>query len=146
MPAREKRTMKYRSVVAAQFGGPEVLKVIENDLRPPHAAEARIKILASAVCRPDISVRRGESLFRGTPLGQKVPFVPGYAIIGVVDAVGPDVREVSVGDRVGALIVVGGYSEYVYWKSDRLIPIPTTVDPAEGVALILNYLVAYQTL
>jgi NADPH:quinone reductase-like Zn-dependent oxidoreductase len=75
-----------------------------------------------------------------------VPFVPGYAIIGVVDAVGPDVREVSVGDRVGALLVVGGYSEYVYWKSDRLIPIPNTVDPAEAVTLILNYIVAYQTL
>jgi NADPH:quinone reductase-like Zn-dependent oxidoreductase len=72
--------------------------------------------------------------------------VPGYSVIGVVDAVGEGVSEVAVGDRVGALTVVGGYTEYLYWKSDRLIPVPLTLDPAEAVTLILNYIVAYQTL
>jgi NADPH:quinone reductase-like Zn-dependent oxidoreductase len=79
-------------------------------------------------------------------LGQKIPFVPGYAIIGVVDAVGEGVTRVAVGDRVGALTVVGGYTEYLYWKSDRLIPVPSTLNPAEAVTLILNYIVAYQSL
>jgi NADPH:quinone reductase-like Zn-dependent oxidoreductase len=138
--------MGYKSVVVTQRGGPEVLQVMENDLRAPSAGEARIKILAAAVCRPDITVRTGESLYSGTPLGQKIPFVPGYAIIGLVEAVGEGVAEVAVGDRVGALTVVGGYAEYLYWKSDRLIPVPSTLDPAEAVTLILNYLVAYQTL
>jgi NADPH:quinone reductase-like Zn-dependent oxidoreductase len=138
--------MRYRSVIVTRIGGPEVLQVIENDLRAPSAGEARIKTLASAVCRPDITVRAGKSLYSGTPLGQKVPFVPGYSVIGVVDAVGEDAGEVAVGDRVGALTVVGGYSEYLYWKSDRLIPVPLTLDPAEAVTLILNYIVAYQIL
>ena len=123
-----------------------MLQVIENDLRAPSAREARVHVLAASVCRPDITVRTGEALYSGTPLGQKIPFVPGYAIIGVVDAVGEGVSEVAVGDRVGALTVVGGYSEYVYWRSDRLFPVPTTLDPAEAVTLILNYIVAYQTL
>lgn len=80
--------MKYRSVIATRTGPPEVLQVIENDLRPPAAGEVRIKVLAASVCRPDITVRTGGALYSGTPLGQKVPFVPSYSVIGVVDAVG----------------------------------------------------------
>jgi NADPH:quinone reductase-like Zn-dependent oxidoreductase len=138
--------MKYKSVIATKTGGPEVLQVVENDLRPPSKGEARIQILASAVCRLDVTARRGDALYSGTPLGQKIPFVPGYAVIGDVEAVGEDVTEAAVGDRVGALTVVGGYSEYLYWQSDRLIPVPTKLDPAEAVTLILNYIVAYQAL
>ena len=138
--------MIYKSMGVTQFGGPEVLKVMENRLREPGRKEARIKVQAASVSRPDITLRRGENLYRGTPLGKKPPFVPGYSIVGVVDAVGPGVSEVKVGDRVGALTVTGGYSEYVYWRSDRLIPVPNLVDAAEAVTLILNYLVAYQAL
>lgn len=138
--------MKFQSVVATRHGGPEVLQVVENDLRPPSAKEARIKALAAAVCRPDISARSGNALYNGTPLGQKTPFVPGYAIIGDVEAIGKDVVEVAVGDRVGALTVTGGYTEVLYWRSDRLIPVPGGLDPGEAVTLILNYLVAYQTI
>lgn len=138
--------MKYKSVIVTKNGGPEVLQVIENDLRAPLAGEVRIQTLAAAVCRPDITVRTGEALYSGTPLGQKIPFVPGYAIIGVVDAIGEGVSQVAVGDRVGALTIVGGYSEYIYWKSDRLIPVPEMLNPAEAVTLILNYIVAYQSL
>jgi NADPH:quinone reductase-like Zn-dependent oxidoreductase len=138
--------MKYRQVIVTKFGGPEVLQVVEKELREPAVRQVRLKVLAAAVCRPDITARRGEALYSGTPLGQKVPFVPGYAVIGRVDAVGKDVRGVVVGERVGALTVSGGYSEYVYWPADRLIPVPAGLDPAEAVPLILNYIVAYQVL
>lgn len=136
----------YKSVVAARLGPPEVLRVVENQMRPPAKGEARIRVLAAAVSRPDITVRTGQSLYSGTPLGKKAPFVPGYAVIGDVDAVGAGVTGVAPGDRVGALTVVGGYTEVLYWRGDRLIPAPTTLDPAEAVTLVLNYLVAYQTL
>ena len=138
--------MKYRSVVVTRRGGPDVLQVVENDLRPPAAGEARIKVLAAAVCRPDVTVRRGESLYRGTPLDQKLPFTPGYAVIGNVDAVGEDVHETTVGERVGVLTVTGGYTEYLYWRANRLIPAPAALNPAEAVTLILNYIVAYQAM
>jgi NADPH:quinone reductase-like Zn-dependent oxidoreductase len=140
--------MTYQSVTATKIGGPEVLQVTENELRAPAADEVRIRVLAAPVCRPDVTVRTGEALYTGTPLGQKLPFVPGYAVIGIVDAVGdkvpaPDAR---IGDRVGVLAVVGGYTEYLYWRSDRLIPVPETVDPAKAATLILNYIVAYQSM
>ncbi|MGD2079216.1 MAG: alcohol dehydrogenase catalytic domain-containing protein, partial [Chloroflexota bacterium] len=138
--------MMYKNVVATSIGGPEVLQVVENDLRPPAAGEARIKVLAASVSQPDVTVRNGETLYKGTPLGRKPPFVPGYAVVGTVDAIGEDVAEVAVGDRVAALTVVGGYTEYLYWNSDRLIPVPKDLDPLEVAPLILNYIVAYQVL
>lgn len=138
--------MKYENVVATRWGGPEVLQVVENELRSPGPGEARIRLAAASVSRPDITVRSGEALYSRTPLGHKPPFVPGYAVVGTVDAVGAGVTAVAVGDRVGALLVVGGYSEVVYWRADRLFPVPAELDPAEAVILILNYIVAYQTL
>jgi NADPH:quinone reductase-like Zn-dependent oxidoreductase len=138
--------MKYRSVTATRIGPPEVLEVTEHDLREPSKGEVRIKVLAAGVCRPDATARAGQALYSGTPLGQKPPFVPGYAVIGDVDAIGEGITNAAVGDRVGVLTVVGGYSEYLYWRGDRLIPLPMMLDPAEAVTLILNYLVAYQTL
>ena len=146
MVSSKGETMMYRSVIAEKAGSPDVLQVVEKEFRDPAKDEVLIKVLASAVTRPDITVRQGEALYSGTPLGQKFPFVPGYAIIGDVEAVGDEVREASVEDRVGVLTVVGGYTEYLYWRSDRLIPIPKTVDPAEAVTLILNHIVAYQCL
>jgi len=138
--------MKYKSLRVNRHGGPEVLEVVEHELRPPAKGEVRIKVLAAAVSRPDVTVRRGEALYSGTWLGQKLPFTPGYAVIGDVDAVGKTVRNVAVGARVGVLTVIGGYTEYLYWRADRLIPVPAALDPAEAVPLILNYIVAYQTM
>lgn len=137
----KEKTMKYKSIIVTRRGPPKVLKIIENDLRAPSAKEARIKILATCVCRPDVQARYGH-----TPIAPKIPFVPGYAIIGAVDAIGEGVTNVAVGDRVAALIVFGGYAEYIFLDKEQLIPVPATLDPAEGVTLILNYVVAYQIL
>ena len=140
--------MHYKSIIVTERGGPEVLQVIENDLREPSAGEARVKILATLVCGPDVQARYGQ-----TPIAPKLPFVPGYAIVGVVDAVGrrerppgEGVTQAAVGDRVAALTVMGGYAEVIYLDEGQLIPVPDALDPAEAVTLILNYIVAYQTL
>ncbi|MCB0254570.1 MAG: alcohol dehydrogenase catalytic domain-containing protein, partial [Anaerolineae bacterium] len=87
--------MIYHSVTATRLGPPSVLQIVENDLRAPGPKEARIRVLAASVSRPDVTVRRGEALYTGTPLGQKVPFTPGYAVIGDVEAVGVEVTGVS---------------------------------------------------
>jgi len=133
--------MKYKSVIVTARGGPEVLQVVENDLRPPEPGEARIKILAAPLCAPDITARYGQS-----PFIPKPPFTPGYAVIGDVDAIGEGVTSVTVGDRVGALTAYGAYAEYLYWDADQLIPVPETLDPAEVAPLILNYIVAYHVM
>jgi len=133
--------MKYKSVIVTRKGSPEVLKIVENDLHEPLAGEVRIKILATCVGRTDIGYRKGELSF-----APKIPFVPGYEILGVVDAVGEGVTNVAVGDRVAALIGHGGYSEYIYLGKEHLVHVPANLDPAEAVTLILNYVSAYQML
>jgi NADPH:quinone reductase-like Zn-dependent oxidoreductase len=133
--------MKYKSVIVTARGGPEVLRVVESDLPAPSAHEVRIKILAAPVCLPDVEARYGR-----TPFPLKIPFVPGYAVAGIVDALGADVVRPIAGERVAALTAHGGYAEYIFLNQKQLIPIPALVDPAEAATLILNYLVAYQTL
>jgi NADPH:quinone reductase-like Zn-dependent oxidoreductase len=132
---------KYKSIVVTERGGPEKLQVVENDLRPPGVGEARIKVLTTAVVQDDIAARVGNR-----PFLRKPPFVPGYACLGIVDSIGEDVTDVAVGDRVAALTNYGSHTEYAYWKADELIHVPESLDPAKAVTLILNYLVAYQTL
>lgn len=135
--------MKYRNVAAVEKGGPKVLQIQEHDLREPSSGEYRIKVLAVPVCLPDVQARYGM-----TPYAPRFPFVPGYAIIGDVDAIGAGIQDtrISIGDRVAALTVRGGYAEYLYLKKDQLIPAPLALNPAEMAVLILNYIVAYQVL
>jgi NADPH:quinone reductase-like Zn-dependent oxidoreductase len=133
--------MKYKSIQVTARGGPEVLQIVEKDLRPPTDGEARIKILAAPVCAPDISARYGQS-----PFIPKPPFTPGYAFVGIVDAIGESVTSVAVGDRVAALTAYGAYAEYIYWDAKKLIPVPAALDPAEAAPLILNYIVAYHVM
>ena len=136
----------YRCVQATAFGSPDVLKVVECDLKEPTNGRVRLRVLAASVSRPDITVRQGTALYAGTPLGQKIPFVPGYSIIGEVDAIGDGVEQVKIGDRYAALTVVGGYSEFVTLEQKHLIPFPDRLDPVQAVPLILNYIVAYQAM
>jgi NADPH:quinone reductase-like Zn-dependent oxidoreductase len=133
--------MFYKSVVVTKRGGLDAVQIIESELRVPLPGEARIRILATPVCQDDIAVRIGNR-----PFLAKVPFVPGYSILGVVDAIGGEVTNVVSGDIVAALTNFGGHAEYIYLEADQLVNVPSTLNPAEAVVLILNYLVAYQVL
>ena len=133
--------MKYKSVVATQRGGPEVIQIEENELRLPVEGQARVRVLATAVCQDDLAIRTGNR-----PFLKKTPFVPGYSFIGTIDAIGAGVKDVKVGDRVAALTKYGSHSEVIYWNARELVHVPESLDPAEAVVLILNYLVAYQIL
>jgi NADPH:quinone reductase-like Zn-dependent oxidoreductase len=133
--------MTYKSVLVTRRGGLEALQIVENNLRTPMAGEARVRILATAVCQDDVAIRNGNR-----PFLKKPPFVPGYSFIGIVDAIGEGVRDVKVGDRVAALTQYGSHAEVVYWQANELVHVPESIDPAEAVTLILNYLVAYQIL
>ena len=131
--------MKYKSVVLTERGGPEVLKIAERPLLPPKGKFVQIKVLACGVGRTDVAMRYGYY-----PFAPKIPFVPGYEIVGVVASVGEEVTGFAVGDRVAALTVYGGYSEYIYLEEKHLVEVPEEIDPGEAVALILNYITAYQ--
>jgi len=128
-------------VIITGLGGPEVLKRVEEELPEPAPGQVRVKVLAAGVAFADVLMRRG--LYPGTP---RFPFVPGYDIVGDIDAVGAGVTDFRVGQRVAALTMLGGYSQYTLVGAIYLVPVPAGLDPAEAVSLVLNYVTAYQML
>jgi NADPH:quinone reductase-like Zn-dependent oxidoreductase len=131
--------MRNTRVVLSALGGPEVFKIVEDDIRDPGANEVRIRILASGVAFADVLMRRG--LYSGVP---PLPYSPGYDIVGTVDCVGADVLQWKSGDFVAALIQTGGYSRSIVLPGSELVRVPAGLDPAEAVSLVLNYTTAYQ--
>jgi NADPH2:quinone reductase len=134
---------KNHRVVVARHGGPEVLEVVEEDLPEPGAAEVRVKVLAAGVSAFDLIYRRWGRL----PGSPRVPFTLGEDVVGVVDKVGGEVSSLEPGQMVAggtwALGVGGGYAEYVCLPAGELVPIPSGLDPAEAVCLVVNYLTAH---
>lgn len=128
-------------VVITGLGGPEVLKLVEQELPQPAPGEARVQVLATGVAYADILMRHG--LYPKTP---PFPFAPGYDIVGAIDALGEDVSEFRLGQRVAALTMTGGYSQFTLVPARHLVPVPEGLDPAEAVSLVLNYVTAYQML
>jgi NADPH:quinone reductase-like Zn-dependent oxidoreductase len=128
-------------VVLTQTGGPEVLHVVEDELPAPGIGQARVKILAADVSFSDVNIRRGR--YPGAP---RPPFTPGYAMVGLVDQLGPDTSGPAIGQPVAALTFYGSYSQFICLSVQELVLVPTRVDPAEAVSLVLNYVAAYQML
>jgi len=131
--------MRNTRVVLAAFGGPEVLNIIEEEVRDPWEHEVRIRVLACGVAFADVLMRRG--LYSGVP---PPPFTPGYDIVGVVESCGASVTQWKPGDWVTALTMIGGYSQFIVLPESELLRVPAGLDPAEAVSLVLNYTTAYQ--
>jgi len=75
-----------------------------------------------------------------------VPFTPGWDLVGVVDRLGDSVSGIEPGQRVAALPIHGAYAEFVCLPQYELVPVPSGLDAAEAVSLVLNYVTAYQML
>lgn len=129
----------YDAVMLTKKGGPEVLERVKLPLVDPKPGEVRVRVLACGVGYTDVIMRRGYY-----PYAPKIPFVPGYEIVGEVDAVGAGVTSLSRGDRVAGLLVHGGYGEYVVRGAAEFIRVPTGLDSVEVVASILNHVTALQ--
>ncbi len=130
-----------KRVVVDHFGGPEVLRVVEEDAPRPGPGEVRVRVLAAGVSFTDAQLRAGTYL--GVP---KPPFTPGYELVGVVEELGPGCSRLRVGDRIGALTVWGADAERVCVLEANAVEVPEDLDPAEVVSLVFTYMTAYQLL
>jgi NADPH:quinone reductase len=131
--------MANARVIISAYGGPEVLKMIEEPLPEPSPGRVRLKILATGVAFADVLMRYG--MYPNMP---PLPFSPGYDVVGIVDKVGTGVTNFTSGEVVAALPMIGGYSQYLCVPASELTCVPDGVDPAEAVSLILNYVTAHQ--
>ena len=133
--------MKHTRVVVVHYGGPDALRVFEEECPEPKGGEARVKVLAAGVSLPDLMMREG--IHPETP---PLPFTPGWDLVGTVDRLGDGVSGIEPGQVVAALPISGAYAEFVCLPQRELVPVPAGLDAAEAVSLVLNYVTAYQML
>ena len=131
--------MKHTRIVVTHYGGPDTLQVVEEECPEPKNGEVRVRVLAAGVSLPDIMAREGVH-----PETPPVPFTPGWDLVGEVDRLGDGVSGIEPGQSVAALPIHGAYAEFVCLPQSELVPVPSGLDAAEAVSLVLNYITAYQ--
>jgi NADPH:quinone reductase-like Zn-dependent oxidoreductase len=130
-----------KRIIVTHYGGPDALRVVEEDCREPKGGEVRLRVLAAGVSLPDLMMREGVH-----PETPPLPFTPGWDLIGMVDSLGAGISGIEPGQIVAALPIRGAYAEFVCLPQRELVPVPSGLDPAEAVTLVLNYVTAYQML
>ena len=125
-----------KAVRVHQYGGLEALTYEDIPMPKPGEGEARVKIEAMGVNFIDVYHRIGR--YQGS-----LPLILGQEAAGVVDAVGTNVTDVKVGDRVVYASVQGAYAEYAVVPAWRLVQIPDGVNVKDAAAMILQGMTAH---
>ncbi|MBW3665013.1 MAG: quinone oxidoreductase [Actinobacteria bacterium] len=125
-----------RAVQVRDHGGPEVLGIEEVDVPEPGPGEVRIEVAAAGVNFIDVYFRTGA-------YPAQLPLVPGVEAAGTVNAVGPDVTALSVGDRVAHALVPGAYAEQQVVAADRLVAVPDEIELETAAAVMLQGMTAH---
>ncbi len=133
--------MRHKRIVVTHYGGPEELRVVDEECPEPRHGQVRVRVLAAGVALPDLMMREGVH-----PETPSLPFTPGWDLVGVVDRLGAGASGIEPGQTVAALPVTGAYAEFVCLPQRELVPVPPGLDAAEAVSLVLNYVTAYQML
>ena len=118
-----------RAIQMSEFGGPEVLQLVELPVPTPRDGEVLVRVSRAGINFADTHQRTNSYLAKAT-----LPLVPGSEVAGV--------RE-DTGERVVALCGTGGYAEYVIARASLTFPIPDAVDDATAVALLVQGLTAW---
>ncbi len=119
-----------------EAGGPDVMRYEETADLQPGVGEALVKIHAAGVNFIDVYHRMGSY-----PI--PAPFTPGVEAAGVVEALGPEVQEVEVGERVVYAMSRGSYAGYAVVPAWRLVPLTAGIELDEAAAVILQGMTAH---
>ncbi|MBT2682484.1 NADPH:quinone oxidoreductase family protein [Bacillus sp. ISL-37] len=130
-----------KAIQLKEYGGPEVLLLVELERPVPKGHQVLIEIQAIGVNYADTARREGQYV-----VPTKLPFIPGAEIAGVVVETGESVTNVKKGDRIVTLIESGGYAEFALADSRGLIPLQDQMEFEQAVALPLQGLSAYHIL
>ena len=94
--------MRHTRIIVTHYGGPDALRVVEEDCPEPKDGEVRVRVLAAGVSLPDLMMREG--IHPETP---PLPFTPGWDLVGVVDRLGAGISGIEPGQLVAALPISG---------------------------------------
>lgn len=136
-----------KAIQIHEFGGPEVLKVVDIDEHTPNKKEVKVKLYAVGLNPSENYTITGNYAYNVPEL----PYVPGYDGAGIIEEVGPMVENVKVGDRVylsgfNAKRNTGTYAEKVVIDAQNVYPLPNTASFNEGAALGIPAFTAYRGL
>jgi NADPH2:quinone reductase len=118
-----------RAIQISEFGGPEVLRLVELPTPQPAEGEVLIRVSRAGVNFADTHQRHNQYVAKAS-----LPLVPGSEVVGV--------RE-DTGERVIALCGTGGYAEYATAPADRTYPVPAGIADDTAVALLVQGLTAW---
>jgi NADPH:quinone reductase len=117
-------------------GGPDAMRYEDVPQPTPQAGEAIVKVDAAGLNYIDVYFRSGQ--YKAAP-----PYTLGMEAGGTVSAVGPNVTEVKVGDKVAYTGVPGAYAEYAAVPAARLVQLPAGLTTKHGAAMMLQGLTAH---
>ncbi len=131
-----------RAVVITRPGGPEVLEVQEVETPEPQGDEVRVRVRAAGINRADLLQRAG-----GYPAPPGAPGnIPGLEFAGIVEAVGPRVRQWRPGQRVMGLAGGGAQAEYILEPEGLLVEIPENLDFVQAAGIPEVFMTAHDAL
>jgi NADPH:quinone reductase len=125
-----------RAIRVHENGGAEVLRLETIPDPVPGPGQVLVRLGAIGVNFIEIYQRRG--LYKVA-----MPFVPGEEGAGTVEALGPGVEDVRVGDRVASVNFRGSYAELAIADADKVVPIPDGVDVRHAAAVMLQGMTAH---
>ena len=131
-----------KAVVCRDLTGIDGLALEElPDPGSPGPGQVRLRIAAAGLNYADLLVTAGKYQVKHQP-----PFVPGFEAAGIVEAVGPEVAEIQVGDRVMAIPEAGGFAEAAIVAADAVYPAPKGLGAAEAAGFPIAYGTSYLAL
>ena len=130
-----------RAAVCAQYGPPEVVRVVEHSVPPVGPGQVGVRVHAAAVNFPDVLLVAGSYQVKVAP-----PFVPGSEFAGVIDESSSESVGFDVGDRVIGTGMVGAFAQRVVVDAGALSPIPAGMDLRSAAASGVAHRTAYHTL
>jgi NADPH2:quinone reductase len=125
-----------KAIRVNQYGGSDVLSLEEIATPEPKAGEVRIKVAAAGLNFIEIYQRSG--LYQGN-----LPFTLGAEAAGVVDAIGPGVKDVKIGTRVLTVAASGAYADYTIAPAAKCAPLPKSLGFEDAVALGIQGMTAH---
>lgn len=120
---------------------PEGLQLRHGPIPGPGQGQVLVRVEATGVSFAEQQMRRGR-YYDQPPF----PFVPGYDLVGTVQAAGPGVSPSLVGTRIAALTKTGGWASHLLLDAADTVPVPAGLRPAEAETAVVNGITAWQML
>lgn len=121
-----------RSATYNEFGRPtEVLSLGDRPIPEPNANEVRVKTVLASIHNHDLLTIRGKYGFK-----PELPAIGGSEAVGVIDAVGSELKDLKVGQRVAAASVQATWAEYFVAPEHMIFPIPESLEDEMAAQLI----------